>query len=1206
MIQLARPRRGTFLVPRVRIDTDDVDLAHAASRLLALILRRHTITSRALTTRDALEIPMHRSGVAVVGGSDAAAEVTPYEFTEAVRDEVVWLDLDLRDPDRATARVKSELPKGDVEDFSALGGGDVSDGIARAMQAWRAARGLEEHAPPITPFGREALLAAARALADAEKQPMIAHDVAAPEELGVFFLRAVAHARGLAMHDRVLALDPDDPWTLLERYVRIERPANPRDFAPLDRVLELAPLWPLPYGHRHGQAVDVDVDLDAASFCAWLDPGDDAAFSRLALALSRAHRYDEAVVAADRAARLMPWSAAHHRMLLAAATDRVRVGASLAEAERRFAFLRDLVEREGLNYTPDHRFVALIRSSALLAAGRFDEAVAARAEELGESAESWPQQNQILESWRTSPSVFARAYAREAYFRGDPGRALEGFAAARPETAVDAAAFVASFTALGQDDLATIAFAHVAETPQGRNAATRLAGARAMLARGELSGALEQLHNVSLRSPRRLHDARIVGVLRVASPVPAAAWEAVVRARLDVGALRLARMAARDAADFCPGLGDSAALRDALGEPSTRAFESAWLANVRAAVDTPHAAMIDALFHDDGDGVRSADVLVERWVEVARVGKPGEDAAEARIAYVLANALGRYLVATTRAPDAWSGGLRAVAIAALAGLEVRVKPARAVVRGLLEVLEAASVGVDAWLLDGYLLQLERALDLEHATLDKVAELADGLPRLGELLRGDLAIGRELAAARAFAAAGAPVQALPLLERSVRATLGDDLATTWAEVAVLAGTPREAIDAAWTALASNPFHAGPAITIAKAAFADGQPEIAYDVVTRHLGHGGKTWRDARVAELADAWAASGLDVPLDFDDAQEEGLGALQTGDGDRAVRCYAVCAARDPKNATVLKNVAMAEAARGHVEGCVAWFSRADLVAAPTWAAHQLMAGKKWPEALRASRFAERWYDDAQSFIYQANAAWFSGDDDEKLRAILRADAIDPTKVGATYLNGAAEVLGESGRYAETQAMANRLLAAAGDDATFRSLGEFELAVALLGQGRAKDALPHAERAVELNPLPDNAAELADVRDRCARGEPKPKVARKTDAIDARAFAALEAGDPKAVAEIARGAATGRLGRAALAAECHRFESEGATPVTKRRISAARAALTATRGSLDVHDSLAREAAMRALEDVYFATDPPPVLGVRPSRARLRELFPRR
>ena len=89
---------------------------------------------------------MHPSGGAVVGGSEAAAEATPRDFTESQRDEVVWLDLDLRDPDRATARVKSELPKGDVEDFSALGGGEVSDGIARALQAWRAARGLEEHA----------------------------------------------------------------------------------------------------------------------------------------------------------------------------------------------------------------------------------------------------------------------------------------------------------------------------------------------------------------------------------------------------------------------------------------------------------------------------------------------------------------------------------------------------------------------------------------------------------------------------------------------------------------------------------------------------------------------------------------------------------------------------------------------------------------------------------------------------------------------------------------------------------------------------------------------------------------------------------------------------------------------------------------------------------------------------------------------------
>ena len=337
------------------------------------------------------------------------------------------------------------------------------------------------------------------------------------------------------------------------------------------------------------------------------------------------------------------------------------------------------------------------------------------------------------------------------------------------------------------------------------------------------------------------------------------------------------------------------------------------------------------------------------------------------------------------------------------------------------------------------------------------------------------------------------------------------------------------------------------------------------MTRYLGRGGKTWRDARVIELSEAWAASGLDVPLDFDDAQEEGLGALQTGDGDRAARCYAVCAAQEPKNATVLKNVAMAEAARGRVEACVAWFSRADVGAAPTWAAHQLMACKKWPEALRASRFAERWYEDAlESFIYQANAAWFSGDDDEKLRAILRADALDPTKVAATYLNGAAEVFGESGRYAEAAAMANRLLAAAGEDATFRSLGEFQLAVALLGQGRAKDALEHAERAVALNPLPDNAAELADVRDRCARGEPKPKVARKATR-PTRAFAALGAairrpsrGSRAAQRRAGSGARRSRPSAIASNRTARRRSRSGASPrrATRSRRPAARSAST--------------------------------------------------
>jgi hypothetical protein len=181
----------------------------------------------------------------------------------------------------------------------------------------------------------------------------------------------------------------------------------------------------------------------------------------------------------------------------------------------------------------------------------------------------WPNQTKVLDKWRTDPAMFATLYAREASLRGDPGRVVQGFSTAMADSASEVAMLIEAFLALGQDEFAALCFAQHSRTNFAVNPVARLAGARAYAMVGKTAEALECVYKVSLSYPHLDWDTAVNRVLRLLATRPAAEWEKVVEGYLVQGARRLARLVARDAADFVPGLAQSRAVLHALagGQP---------------------------------------------------------------------------------------------------------------------------------------------------------------------------------------------------------------------------------------------------------------------------------------------------------------------------------------------------------------------------------------------------------------------------------------------------------------------------------------------------------------------------------------------------------------------------------------------------------------------------------------------------------------
>ncbi|HVY46285.1 MAG TPA: hypothetical protein VHB21_10420, partial [Minicystis sp.] len=651
-----------------------------------------------------------------------------------------------------------------------------------------------------------------------------------------------------------------------------------------------------------GEGVAQDETLRAFGLASFLCAGNAYALVDYGYALDKAERWAEARRCAGRALARAPWMLRAHLLDLEV-VDLCRYGRQLLDSTRHMAWLEHLAEEGVVNGgDADYLHCLLRHTSELMRAGRLEEAIARRAELLAGLEASWTQQTKVLRTWQTDPATFAQLYAREAALRGDPGRVVQGFSAAPPDSASELAMLVEALLALGDDDLALVAYAHKLRTKFVQNPIARLAGAKALLANGDLAGALDCIHGSALRFPTAGWDTAHDRLLRAAASAPLDAWEAVIDARRSAGARRLAKLVARDAADFAPGAAASKAIAAALELGAPVAFDAGAFAALRSAVAPGDAAAVDAFFAREDATLEAADRLVNDWTSLLPPG--GADASDdrtpraAKLLYVFASAFGRYVAATTRAPSVLAGAYRQIAGEALEALrsERGVLP-RPLLRGLFEGVERFAPAVDSWLLDTWLLRVERALDLE-ATTGHLAALTEGLPVVRSLLRGD----EQIAVERHAAERATGEEALALLERCVRAT-GRGPASRWSELAAATLPPEERLDLHLTAsfIANN--FAGPAVEAAKILLAKGAHAPAFEELCTSFGNGGAQWRDKQLVALAPLWAAAKVPLPLAFEACFEAGMKGFQTGDMATAREAHRWLAAMDPNNAQVWKNL---------------------------------------------------------------------------------------------------------------------------------------------------------------------------------------------------------------------------------------------------------------------------------------------------------------
>ncbi len=1170
------PHRITFLASQLTLPKADRTIEAPLAHLIhAAVFRAFATDTRvAMKDPDAFAIAEAKD-LWTINHPDVE-QIIAAEFVHGGRHAVMWLELDLAADVPAKLHVRS--PDGDTRVFEGPGG-SVSDSINGAFASWRTAHDLGPMRTPLESASKDAWLAAARRGPPAD-----------PVD-----------------HNAELARDPGDPVALLLRYLEEERPATPKDFSPLARIVALARNFAPAYRQWRGEGADGDDALDALAMCVMLDPADDEALELYGRALSEAGALEAGHRLALRALAVAPNVFSHITGALETATELVRPGYQLALAERLRAEASEGPFADWFNTgNPDVTFVNLARSSAHFYAGRLEEAIALRGEVLEGMAGSWPNQTRILTEWKTLSERLTNCYAREGRARGDLGRVLEGHSLALPTTAGEIANVVHTLCELGEPKLALLAYAHARTESPRRHPVARLAGALAAMSCGELPLALAELSTVELRAGRQGLEVEANRVLRVGASITVVAWEDQVKSLSSRGAKRIAWLAARSAADFVPGAEKSKVIMSALGARGRRSFSPAWLDLLASELFGKKAAAtrkrLDAALEPAAKGgLAAADRLVTAFWDV--LGKV-EAARGKELLYIAVSCTCRYLALTTDAPSVLAGGYRQAAALALEASSSS-EFAAAELTAVLVALEKASAGVDPWTFDTWLLMVERALRIEEQACGRTEPLTRGLPTVLAHLRGDLTIGYELAYADRIAAKE-PGAALALYERCLRAGCASNVGYRLAHAAEQFATDEMVVDLAFVGLQAVPAAAALAVTIAKHAFAHGAATTAFDVLVAHLGRGGKTWREAQVAGLTAAWKASKLDVPIDFDEAQAAGLVALQAGEFEKARRCYAWCDALDPNNAVTLKNLGMTYARLGDVTGALAAFALADRKAAPTWTAHELMASRKFPESMPAHRYASLFYDNATLFIYAAKSAWFAGDDESKLFAIRRARALDPAAVDLTYLNGLADAAGSFGMDEECEAAARELIVKGKDDPTFLSLGHHHLALALLRRGAAKEALTHAKEAAKLNPQKDNAADFDALVGACKKGKaPAPKPMR-TATPAALSFARLREGDAKAALALVKRADKGDAAVARLAAARHRDVGEEAVAVTPRALDAASEVLVATAGTTTATDGLLRAIALSIVADARSPHSPPALLGKRLSRDAFLEEYVQR
>src|SRR5580704_5639728 len=847
---LPYPHRATFLASTLVVPLEQAGITAFLSRLLSIATFDQFLRHPIVTLGDDDERIADTDGRLLDASHPQIEDSIDWLFRIARRHEVLWFEISIDKHRSQATLLRSRLPSGATDEWTASAELPLSKQLDHCLAQWLGQRRL----PAVTPlpdFAIEDLRAAADRLAKANAMLSLRGDLSElPQslfsplpKLAVPYLRVLAEVAGNAartVDPKILAIDPNHPVARRNAYVTklAQGSADRRDILP---VVAEAPMYGKPHLSIWGEPFANDRPLENMGvrhqgIAASLMPANPYACHNYSLQLAEVGRREESYRWADRATVAGPDFGAAHLDCVRRLRQVGRPGQAFAEAQYR---CREILDRAAAGKLPQNDWQAPHHAALLIAFVHLDIGRIAEAIELADEAMSRlptdPQTKDAfgwalkrLSHWKTDAGLLARAYAWEGYHRGDPGRTIIGLTRGRITDDEDAMMMIESLVAVGQVEQAALAVSHCAGLDGNgvlADGKARLAAARTAILTGELDDAIDHIQIVQLRRGQSRHEAEINRLLRLAAIRPAAEWERVIERRLERGAKRLAQLAARDLADFVPGM-NTLIVRRALGEAKPITLDPHWVSDLIAALPAAQgsAAMIlSRLARPDDDSLASADKLAAGWFGALVPSTKDRDAHAAGAVLALGVALVQYIAEASVPPTPIAGAYRHIATEALHLVRrARYQIEPTAIRALLQLVERLAAAPE-WLLATWLLRLERAFDLEAEHGAYLDNYIAGLPNVARLLRGDERIGWETRMAHDLAVDRSQYEpAARLFERCARGVEAGGIAHAWSVAAARVAPPQAQLDIHWLAAMSNPTGvAAPWLSVAAGLLASGK-------------------------------------------------------------------------------------------------------------------------------------------------------------------------------------------------------------------------------------------------------------------------------------------------------------------------------------------------------------------------------------------------
>ncbi|MEO6774755.1 MAG: hypothetical protein ABI467_17400 [Kofleriaceae bacterium] len=1216
---LPYPHRATFLASTLVVPLEQAGTTAFLSRLISLTIFDHFLRHPIVTLGDDDERLADADGRLLDANHPQLEDSIDWLVRISRRHEVMWFEISVDRARTQATLLHSRLPSGVTDEWTSSPELPLSQQLSQCLVQWLKARRLPLVAS-LPDFTVEDLRVAADRLKKANAMLSLRDDYTqlpamlfSPlPRLAVPYLRVLAEVAGNAartVDPKILEVDPGHPVARRNIYVAnlVQGTIDRRDILPL--VAE-APMYGKPHLSIWGEPFAADRPLENMGvrhqgIAASLMPANPYACHNYSLQLAEVGRREESYRWADRATVAGPDFGAAHLDCVRRLRQVARPGQAFAEAQYR---CREILDRAAAGKLPPNDWTAPHHAELLLAFVHLDIGRLAEAIELADAAiarvPNEPAQREAfawavkrVSHWKSDAGLLARAYAWEGYHRGDPGRAISGLARGRITDDEDAMIMIDSLIAIGREDQAEIAVQHCAGL-DGIGALgdgkARLAAARASILVGKLDDAIDHIQIVQLRRGQSRHEAEINRLLRLAAIRPAEEWIQVIDRRLQRGAKKLAQLAARDLADFVPGM-SSTVLQRALGDLKPITLDPHWVSDLIGALPAAQASaaqILQRLARPDDDSLESADLLAAEWWSALVPPAKDRDAHAAGVVLALGVALVQYIAEASVAPSPIAGAYRHIATEALHLVRrsrYQIEPAA--IRALLALVERLGQAPE-WLLDTWLLRIERALDLEAEHGAYLDNFISGLPVVSRLIRGDERIGWEVRMAHDLAVDLSQYEpAARLFERCDRGVEAGGLALAWSIAAARTAPAQANLDVHWLAALANPTGvAAPWLAVAQGLFAIGKPKDGFAAACRGMTAATVKERPQAITELTAAWRAAAIATPIDGDRAYDAGLAAAQDGPLDDAIRHLRWAVATEPGNATRAHSLAAVLVRAGKGLEAIRVLAAHDRNEAPRAVAKLLVEAKRYAEAIPILRYALRRSRNPDDFAMLAITAGLGDNDAVAVEAAKRALQLGAT--GPELMMTLATSLYRLGDFVECEQIAQQLITLRGATRELRPVGLHAMARALAGQGRHVDAHPYAKESSRLGATGELAREIAETMD-CIVAQTAPPIRTSTEvSMERQAFRDLEAGNHEQLTS-AITSPSWSIARAALAACEFRTDDENGIPVAPRALEAALDVLERSAGTTAIDAVLARIRALRIRDNAYIQIDPPPPLGVR-------------